>query len=544
MSKEVAYEKEARESIKQGVVKLSKAVKITLGGRGRNVLIQSPHGDDYQITKDGVTVAKAFELNDPLEDLGCKVIKQVSLNTNDEVGDGTTTSIVLAEAMMTEGINFMDKGRNPIALKRGMDKATAKIVEYLKEIAKPVDGDTDFIRQIATVSANNDSSIGNLIAKAFETVGKHGVIKLDESKVNENFITHTEGLGFDRGYLHPIFTGDINSDTVELENPVIIVTDYMVKDLSDFKIENNQVVLFEELKKLNRPLLIICDDMDILPQVKLGEAMMKRELINVVVKAPEFGFRRTDVLGDIAAVTGAKFITKDAGLKLSDLTIDMLGGADSVVITANDTSISNGHGENENVGDRIKHIKLQLRDETEEFAINKLEERLAKLTGGVATLNIGANSEVELKELKDRVEDALNATKAAIAEGVVAGGGVALFQAVSVLRDLEIEDEDEQAGVEVISKAILSPLLSILENAGELKTDLIDKITDSDNMNFGYDVKERKFVDMFEAGIIDPVKVTRTALENSSSIASTLLTTECAIYNDFSDKEKDLIPQF
>lgn len=549
MGKIIKYGEEARNGIKAGVDKLNNATKITLGGKGRNVLIRDTHGGGYQITKDGVTVAKAVELDDEMEDLGCEVIKKVSLKTNEEVGDGTTTSIVLAQAMMEEGIDLLNKEVNPIALKRGMDKATIAVVDYLDKIKVPVDGDTEFVKQIATISSNNDVVIGEIIAKAFEKVGKHGVIKIDQSSTNKHDIEHTTGIGFDRGYIHPIFTGSIDTDSVELENPFILITDYLIRDLSDLgtitgEDGNPTVALFEQVRKANRPLLIICEDMEIFPAQTLGKLMAQNSFISVVVKSPEFGNRRTDVLEDLAVVTGGTFITKEKAMKLSDVTIDMLGGCKNVYVDANNTSITEGEGEAEAIKSRVEVITEQLAKEDAEFAKSKLEERLAKLTGGIATIKIGANSEVELKEIKDRVEDALNATKAAIEEGVVAGGGIALFNAITSLRDVKCEDEDEEQGVKVISKALMSPLFTILVNAGDFDMRRIETIQDSDNVNYGYDVKSRKFVDMFKAGIIDPVKVTRTALMNSSSIASTLLTTGCVINNKNQGEEGDIIPHF
>lgn len=534
MGKIISYEEDARKGIVKGVEKLAKAVKTTLGARGRNVLIESPDGTSAKITKDGVTVARAVTLEDPLERMGCNVVKKVALNTNEEVGDGTTTSIVLAEAMVQQGIKVVDKKKvNPITLKRGMDKATLAVVEYLKQISTPVNDNIDFIEKIATISANNDSNIGKLIASAFEQVGRHGVIKIDQSNTNEHFISVTEGLGFDRGYIHPIFTGSINNDSVELDNPLILITDYLIQDISEFGVDEAEgvVPLFEEVRKANRPLLIICDDLEIVPAQVMGKLMASRQFINVVVKAPEFGARRIDILEDIATVTNGVFISKDKGLKLKDVTFDMLGQAESVLVTENDTVIRNGVASKEKVDERINFIKAQLEKETEEFAKSKLTERLAKLTGGIATINIGAKSEVELGEIKDRVEDALNATKAAIAEGVIAGGGVSLFSAINMLKSLEVDNHDEYEGVEVIIKALESPLTTILENAGEDVDSVIANIRKATSYRYGYDVKDRKYGDMIELGILDPVKVTRTALENASSVASTLLTTECVINN-------------
>ena len=534
MGKIISYEKEAREGIQLGVQKLAKAVKTTLGARGRNVLIEDPDGTTAQITKDGVTVARSIVLDDPLERMGCNIVKKVALSTNEEVGDGTTTSIVLAEAMLNEGINYIDKTNvNPISLKRGMDKAVVAVLEYLKQTAIPVNGNPEFIEQIATISANNDSTIGKLISKAFEQVGKHGVIKIDQSTTNDHYITLTEGLGFDRGYIHPIFTGSLNADSVELENPLILITDYQVQDISEFGIDEveSTIPLLEEIKKQDRPLLIICDDMDVVPAQYFGRGMATRTFVNVVVKAPEFGNRRVDVLEDIALVTNGIFVTKEKGMKLKDITIDMLGSAESVFVTETDTTIKNGAGSEETVNERIEFIKSQLESETDEFAKGKLEERLAKLTGGIATIHIGAKSEVELGEVKDRVEDALNATKAALAEGVVAGGGVTLFKATEVLKIFDVENPEEEYGVKVISKALESPLLSILSNAGENSEEVVSNIQKNSNYRHGYDVKGRRYGDMVDLGILDPVKVTRTALENAASITGTLLTTECVVNN-------------
>lgn len=550
MTRIIKYSAEARQSIKKGVDKLNDATSITLGAMGRNVLIKDINGGGHQVTKDGVTVAKAVVLEDEMENFGNEVVKKVSLKTNEEVGDGTTTSIVLAQAIVEGGIKAIESGINPISLKRGIDKATTKVVDHLDFIKVPVEGNTDFIKQIATISANNDVVIGELIASAFEKVGKHGAIKLAESSTSSHSIEHAKGIEFDRGYIHPIFTGDLNKTEVELENPLILITDMLVKDLSEFGTatdeQGNAVIpLFEEVRKANRPLLIICEDMEIFPAQALGKLTAQRSFISVVVKAPEFGNRRTDVLEDLAVITGGTFITKDKGLSLSELTIDMLGECELVTVDANNTSLKRGLGSELDILERVELITEQLKTETAEFAKSKLEERLAKLTGGIATIKLGANSEVELTEIKDRVEDALNATKAAIKGGVVAGGGIALFNASNVLEepDEDIVDLAEIMGVEVVHNAIMAPLFTILSNAGEFNSQVMKPIIDSPLRDFGYNVIDRAFVDMFEAGVIDPVEVTKAALINSSSIASTLLTTECVITNKNED-DKEIIPQF
>lgn len=529
MEKQISYGTEAREGVCAGVDKLARAVKTTLGAKGRNVLIGDLHDNDPHITKDGVTVAKSIELGAPLEGIGVKLMKRVALNTNDEVGDGTTTSIVLAQAILNQGLELINKGANPIYVKKGIDIAVAEVCKHLAKISKPLSGNKEFVKQIASISANNDSFIGGIIADAFEKVGKHGIIRIQDATNTATFITHEKGLQFDRGYINPYFATNQETGRAVLEDPFILITDYIIKDLKDFGVVGTSIPLFDEIHESGRPLLIICDDMEQFPMQSFITNKLKQSLISVVVKAPEFGDRRIDQLEDIATVTGGIYISKEKGHKLSELKLSDLGTAERVEVDDVNTSIIKGAGTPEAIKNRVDIINEKLKTETEEFAVYKLEERLAKLTGGVALINIGAKSEVELKELKDRVEDALSATKAAIAEGVVAGGGIALLKtpvkSTSKYADVNV-------GIEIIRRAIQTPFITIVENAGEDVETIKEKVLANSNKNYGYDVKFEKYGNMFARGVIDPVKVTRVALQNAASIAGTLLTTECVVTND------------
>lgn len=543
MERIINYDSEAREGLKEGIDILAKAVKSTLGAKGRNVFIADLYGGAPHITKDGVTVAKNIDIEDGLPSEGIKLMKQVALSTNDQVGDGTTTSIVLAQAIIEEGMKRVADGANPMAVKRGIDKAVEAICDYLTESARPVEGDEEFIKQIASISANNDEVIGTTIAEAFKMVGKHGVIRVEDSKDSKTSITHIKGLSFDRGYITQYFA-DPRSEKTLLNDPLFIVTDRVINNMAEFGVdENRQVTLLNDIGETNRPLVIICDDMETALLQQFTVRKMKGEFNSMIIKSPEFGERRTDMLKDICAVTGAKFISKEEGTTLDSLTMEDLGEAAQIEVSENLSSIIGGKGEAEAIADRVEEIQAKLNIETEPFAVNTLETRLAKLTGGVALLKIGAKSEVELKELKDRIEDALNATKAAIEEGVVAGGGIALAQC-----SFEIDvTEEEQEGVDVIDTILTAPLETIVENAGGDVINVLDKIIhalDEGKENFGFNVKSEEFGDMFEMGILDPVKVTKAALRNASSVAGTLLTTNCVIHNAKAEDVSDAPPQF
>ncbi|MDC7248644.1 MAG: molecular chaperone GroEL [Sphaerochaetaceae bacterium] len=540
MERIINYDSEAREGLKEGIDILAKAVKSTLGAKGRNVFIADLYGGAPHITKDGVTVAKNVELGNGLAGEGVKLMKQVALNTNEEVGDGTTTSIVLAQAIIEEGMKRIADGANPMAVKRGIDKAVDAICESLTKSAKQVEGDEEFIKQIASISANNDNTIGTIIAEAFKMVGKHGVIKVEESKDSKTSITHIEGLSFDRGYINHYFSDPLKEKTI-LQDPYYIVTDRIINNMAEFGVdENRQIPLLNNIDSTNRPLVIICDDMETSLLQQFTIRKVKGEFNSMIIKSPEFGERRTDILKDICAVTGAKFVSKEQGIELKDLTIEDLGSSKYIEVAENLSSIIGGNGDLNGIKARVDEIKEKLKHEKEEFAIDVLEQRLAKLTGGVALLNIGAKSEVELKELKDRVEDALNATKAAIEEGVVAGGGIALMQ---VQYEVEVTD-DEAEGSGVIDTILTAPLETIVENAGDKIVEVLDRIIKEDKLDYGYNVKTGTFGNMFDEGILDPVKVTKAALKNAASVAGTLLTTNCAIHNAEVDSGSDAPPQF
>ena len=522
MAKDIRFDIDARDGLKRGVDALANAVKVTLGPKGRNVVIGKSFGAPT-ITKDGVSVAKEIELEDPLENMGAQMVKEVASKTNDLAGDGTTTATVLAQAIVKEGLKNVAAGANPLDLKRGIDKATAVIVKELYKQSQTVEKG-DKIRQVATISANNDKSVGDLIAKAFDKVGKEGVITIEEAKGMETYVDIVEGMQFDRGYLSPYFVTDSEKMKADLENPFILLYDKKISTMSDI------LPILEPVAKSGRPLLIIAEDIDGEALATLVVNKLRGALKIAAVKAPGFGDRRKAMLEDIAILTGGTVISEDRGFSLENTTIDMLGSCERVEIDKDNTTIVNGVGDKTNIKGRIGQIKSQIGTTTSDYDKEKLQERLAKLAGGVAVLYVGAASEVEMKEKKDRVDDALHATRAAVEEGIVAGGGVALVRAKAVLEKITTDNLDELTGVQIVAKAIEAPLRTIVENAGSEGSVVVNKVLEG-KKDFGFNAKTGEYVSMFKAGIIDPTKVTRVALENAASVAGMILTTECALVN-------------
>ena len=518
MAKDIKFDIEARDGLKRGVDALANAVKVTLGPKGRNVIIGKAFGGP-NVTKDGVTVAKEIELKDPLENMGAQMVKEVASKTNDLAGDGTTTATVLAQAIVKEGLKNVAAGANPMDLKRGIDKAVEAIVADLAKQAKVVGSDSEKIKQIASISANNDEVIGELIATAF---AKEGVITVEEAKGTETFVDVVEGMQFDRGYLSPYFVTNPEKMEAELENPFILLYDKKVSSLKEL------LPVLEPVAQSGKPLLIIAEDVD-------GEALstlvvnkLRGALKIAAVKAPGFGDRRKAMLEDIAILTGGTVISEERGYTLENTTIDMLGTANRVTIDKDNTTIVNGAGDTELIKNRVNQIKGQMETTTSDYDKEKLQERLAKLAGGVAVLYVGAASEVEMKEKKDRVDDALHATRAAVEEGIVAGGGVALLRAKTVLSTLKADNADEATGIQIVSRAVEAPLRTIVENAGLEGSVVVAKVAEATG-DFGYNAKTDEYTDMLKAGIIDPKKVTRVALENAASVSGMILTTECAL---------------
>jgi chaperonin GroEL len=521
MAKDIKFDIEARDGLKRGVDALANAVKVTLGPKGRNVIIGKSFGGP-NVTKDGVTVAKEIELKDPLENMGAQMVKEVASKTNDLAGDGTTTATVLAQAIVKEGLKNVAAGANPMDLKRGIDKAVEAIVSDLGKQAQVVGSDSEKIKQIASISANNDEVIGELIATAFGKVGKEGVITVEEAKGTDTYVDVVEGMQFDRGYLSPYFVTNPEKMNVELENPYILLYDKKVSSLKEL------LPVLEPVAQSGKPLLIIAEDVD-------GEALstlvvnkLRGALKIAAVKAPGFGDRRKAMLEDIAILTGGTVIAEESGYTLENATLEMLGTAEKVTIDKDNTTIVNGAGNADLIKNRVNQIKGQMETTTSDYDKEKLQERLAKLAGGVAVLYVGAASEVEMKEKKDRVDDALHATRAAVEEGIVAGGGVALLRAKSSLSFIKADNADEATGIQIISRAVESPLRTIVENAGLEGSVVVAKVSEGAG-NFGYNAKTDEYVDMLKAGIIDPKKVTRVALENAASVAGMILTTECAL---------------
>ncbi|MBE9488836.1 MAG: chaperonin GroEL [Bacteroidetes bacterium] len=521
MAKDIKYDVEARDGLKRGVDALANAVKVTLGPKGRNVIISKSFGAP-QVTKDGVTVAKEIELEDALENMGAQMVKEVASKTNDLAGDGTTTATVLAQAIVKEGLKNVAAGANPMDLKRGIDKAVLAITTDLEKKAKKVGNSSEMIKQVASISANNDDNIGDLIASAFGKVGKEGVITVEEAKGMDTYVDVVEGMQFDRGYLSPYFVTDADKMIADLENPYILLFDKKISNLQEI------LPILEPVSQSGRPLLIIAEDVDGQALATLVVNKLRGGLKIAAVKAPGFGDRRKAMLEDISILTGGVVISEERGFSLEKADLTMLGTAETVTIDKDNTTIVNGAGNTKDIKARVSQIKAQIETTTSDYDKEKLQERLAKLAGGVAVLYVGAASEVEMKEKKDRVDDALNATRAAVEEGIVAGGGVAFIRAKSVLEKITTENLDEVTGIQIVARAIESPLRTIVENAGGEGSVVVAKVMEG-KKDFGYDAKGEVYVDMLEAGIIDPKKVTRIALENAASVAGMILTTECAL---------------
>ena len=521
MAKYIKFDIEARDGLKRGVDALANAVKVTLGPKGRNVIISKSFGAP-QVTKDGVSVAKEVELEDTLENMGAQMVKEVASKTNDLAGDGTTTATVLAQAIVKEGLKNVAAGANPMDLKRGIDKAVTSIITDLEKQAKKVGNSSEKIQQIASVSANNDNTIGELIASAFGKVGKEGVITVEEAKGMDTYVDIVEGMQFDRGYLSPYFVTDADKMIADLENPYILLFDKKISNLQEI------LPILEPVAQSGRPLLIIAEDVDGQALATLVVNKLRGGLKIAAVKAPGFGDRRKAMLEDIAILTGGTVISEERGFSLENADLSMLGTAETVTIDKDNTTIVNGSGNANDIKARVNQIKAQIETTTSDYDKEKLQERLAKLAGGVAVLYVGAASEIEMKEKKDRVDDALHATRAAVEEGIVAGGGVALVRAQKSLEKLTTANLDEVTGIQIVSKAIEAPLRTIVENAGGEGSVVINKVIEGKG-NFGYDAKNDTYVDMLKAGIIDPKKVTRVALENAASVAGMILTTECAL---------------
>ncbi|HIP48001.1 MAG TPA: chaperonin GroEL [Lutibacter sp.] len=523
MAKLIKFDIEARDGLKRGVDALANAVKVTLGPKGRNVVIDKSFGSPV-VTKDGVTVAKEIELEDPLENMGAQMLKEVASKTSDLAGDGTTTATVLAQVIVKEGLKNVAAGANPMDLKRGIDKAVKAIVADLHKQSKNVGNKSGEIQQVASISANNDEGIGELIAQAFGKVGKEGVITVEEAKGTETYVEIVEGMQFDRGYLSSYFVTDSEKMLVDLENPHILLYDKKISALKDL------LPILEPVAQSGRPLLIIAEDVEGEALATLVMNKLRGALKIATVKAPGFGDRRKAMLEDVAVLTGGSVISEETGITLEAATLEMLGSAERVTIDKDNTILVNGAGNKEAIKARVGQIKAQAENTTSDYDREKLQERLAKLAGGVAVLYVGAASEIEMKEKKDRVDDALHATRAAVEEGIIAGGGIGLIRAISSLSKIKTESADEKTGVQIIERAIEEPLRQIVENAGKEGSVVVSKVIEA-KKDFGYNAKTDEYVHLFKAGIIDPTKVTRVALENAASVAGMILTTESAIVN-------------
>ena len=528
MAKDIKFNMDARDLLKKGVDQLANAVKVTLGPKGRNVIIEKKFGAP-QITKDGVTVAKEVELEDHFENTGAQLVKSVASKTGDDAGDGTTTATILAQSIVNVGLKNVTAGANPMDLKRGIDKAVAAVVEYIKAHAEKVDDNYDKIEQVATVSANNDPEIGKLIADAMRKVSKDGVITIEESKSRDTYINVVEGMQFDRGYLSSYFVTDADKMECVMDNPYILIYDKKISNIKDF------LPILQPAAESGRPLLVVAEDVDSEALTTLVVNRLRGGLKICAVKAPGFGDRRKAMLEDIAVLTGGTVISEEKGLKLEQATLEMLGTCDKVTVTKDNTTIVNGAGEKQAIADRVAQIKNEISNTTSSYDKEKLQERLAKMAGGVAVLYVGANSEVEMKEKKDRVDDALCATRAAIEEGVVAGGGTTYIRALSALAGLKGENADEQTGINIVERAIEEPLRQIVTNAGGEGAVVVQKVREGEG-DFGYNARKDIYEDMRKAGVIDPAKVSRVALENAASIAGMFLTTECLIVDKPEDK--------
>ena len=528
MAKEILFNIDARDQLKKGVDALANAVKVTLGPKGRNVIIEKKFGAPH-ITKDGVTVAKEIELADAYQNTGAQLVKEVASKTGDDAGDGTTTATVLAQAIVAEGLKNVTAGASPMDIKRGIDKAVAKVVESIKSQAEMVGDNYDKIEQVGTVSANNDPVIGKLIADAMRKVSKDGVITIEEAKGTDTTIGVVEGMQFDRGYLSAYFVTNTEKMECEMEKPYILIYDKKISNLKDF------LPILEPAVQTGRPLLVIAEDVDSEALTTLVVNRLRSQLKICAVKAPGFGDRRKEMLEDIAVLTGGVVISEEKGLKLEQATIEMLGTADKVTVSKDNTTIVNGAGAKENIKERCEQIKAQIASTKSDYDKEKLQERLAKLSGGVAVLYVGAASEVEMKEKKDRVDDALRATRAAIEEGIVAGGGVAYIRALEALEGLKGDNADETTGIDIIKRAIEEPLRQIVANAGKEGAVVVQKVREG-KADFGYNARTDVYENLHAAGVVDPAKVTRVALENAASIAGMFLTTECVIVEKKEDK--------
>lgn len=529
MAKEITFDIEARDKLKRGVDALANAVKVTLGPKGRNVIIDKKFGAPG-ITKDGVSVAKEIELKDPIENMGAQMVKEVASKTADMAGDGTTTATVLAQAMVTAGLKNVAAGANPMDLKRGIDKAVAAMVAELKKISKAVGDDDAKIEQVATISANNEETIGKLIAEAMKKVKKEGVITVEEAKGTDTYVDVVEGMQFDRGYLSPYFVTNTEKMVAELENPYILIYDKKISTMKDL------LPILEKAAQTGRPLLIISEDVEGEALATLVVNKIRGSLKIAAVKAPGFGDRRKAMLEDIAILTGGTVISEEQGRKLEDATLEDLGTSEKVSIDKDNTTIVNGSGEKSAIEGRVKQIKAQIETTTSDYDKEKLQERLAKLAGGVAVLYVGAATEVEMKEKKDRVDDALNATRAAVEEGIIPGGGVAYLRCLSALEELKGANSDENTGISIVRRAVEEPLRQIVANAGGEGSITVQKVRDGKGA-FGYNARTETYEDLLAAGVIDPTKVSRVALENAGSIAGMLLTTECVI-SDIEEEDK------
>ena len=534
MAKIITYDTEAREALKRGVDQLADAVKVTLGPKGRNVILDKKYGAPH-ITKDGVTVAKEIELDDAAENLGAQLVKEVASKTGDQAGDGTTTATVLAQAIVGVGLKNVAAGANPMDLKRGIDKAVSAVVAHIKEQSEVVGNDFDKIEQVATISANNDAEIGKLIADAMRKVSKDGVITIGEAKGMDTTIDVVQGMQFDRGYISPYFVTNTETMEVEMDKPYILIHDKKISNLKEL------LPVLEPAVQSGRPLLIIAEDVDSEALTTLVVNRLRAQLKICAVKAPGFGDRRKEMLEDIATLTGGVVISEEKGIKLEQATIDMLGTAENITVSKENTTIVNGAGDKEAIAARVAQIKAQIAATKSSYDKEKLQERLAKLAGGVAQLNVGAASEVEMKEKKDRVDDALSATRAAIEEGIVPGGGVAYIRAQEALEGLKGENEDEQTGIEIVRRAIEEPLRQIVHNAGKEGAVVVDKVRNGKG-DFGYDARRDEYKNLLAAGVVDPAKGARVALENAASIAGMFLTTECVIVDKKEENPAPAMP--
>jgi len=528
MAKEIKFEIEARDLLKSGVDKLSNAVKVTLGPKGRNVVLEKKFGAPV-ITKDGVTVAKDIDLSNAYENLGAQMVKEVASKTGDDAGDGTTTATVLAQSIITVGLKNVAAGANPMDLKRGIDKAVAKVVESIANQAQTIGDDYAKIESVAKVAANNDDTIGKLIAEAMQKVHKEGVITIEESKGTETYVDVVEGMQFDRGYISPYFITDAEKMAAELDNPFILIYDKKISTMKDL------LPILEASAQTGRPLMIISEDVDGEALATLVVNRLRGSLKVCAVKAPGFGDRRKEMLEDIAVLTGGTVITEEKGMKLEQATIDLLGQAEKITVDKEKTTVVNGAGVSQNIKARVGQIKKQIETTTSDYDKEKLQERLAKLAGGVAVIYVGATSEVEMKEKKARVDDALSATRAAVEEGIVPGGGVAYIRAIDTLNSIKGENDDEQTGIEIIKRAIEEPLRQIVVNAGKEGAVIAQKVREGKG-DFGYNARTDVFQNLYEVGVIDPAKVARIALENAASIAGMFLTTEAVIVEEKEDK--------